>query len=92
MMAKLYCTVSEGLRSAEASITVTEYDGSPQHFPLDRGMITRAEGRDTIPVRILQRDERGELALVSLPVEADSGTQRIWVKVKDLISHKEAVG
>src|SRR5438552_3256586 len=33
-MPKLYCNVSEGLRKAEATVTVSEYDGTPQHFPL----------------------------------------------------------
>lgn len=91
-MAKLHCSVSEGLRKAEATVTVQEYDGTPQHFPLDRGLISRSTGRDMIPVRVLQYDQTGELALVSLPVEADSGTQRIWVKTTSLVVPRERVG
>jgi hypothetical protein len=91
-MARIYCKVSEGLRQAEASVTVTEYDGTPQHFPLDRGLISKVGGQDTVPVRLIQYDQSGALALVSLPVEADSGTQRIWVESKTLAATREPVG
>lgn len=90
-MPKLYCKLSEGLRKAEATVTVSEYDGTPQHFPLDRGLITKINGKYVIPVSIIHYAgdaEDNELALVSLPVEADSGTQRIWVKLSDLVGEK----
>ena len=93
-MPRLYCNVSEGLRNAEATVTVSEYDGTPQHFPLDRGLITKAGGRSAIPVGLIQYTgdaEGDELALVSLPVEADSGTQRIWVRLSDLVGEKAGV-
>ena len=91
-MAKILCAVADGLRKAEATVTVMEYDGTPQHFPLDRGLISSIGGQEAIPVRILQYDQTGSLALVSLPVEADSGTQRIWVKTEILVTTKERVG
>ena len=93
-MPKLYCKVSEGLRKAEATVTVSEYDGTVQHFPLDRGLIATTGGKPAIPVGVVHYAENGReerLALVSLPVEADSGTQRIWVKLSDLIVEKERV-
>ena len=90
-MAKLRCEVSTGLRPAEASVTVTEYDGTPQYFPLDRGLVDTSNGKTTIPVLILQENEDGDLALVTLPVEADSGTQRIWVAFEQLEDVEETV-
>jgi hypothetical protein len=93
-MPKLSCKVSEGLRQAEATVTVSEYDGTVQHFPLDRGLISTARGKPTIPVGVVHYATNGQddgLALVSLPVEADSGTQRIWVRLSDLILEKEPV-
>ena len=93
-MPKLYCNVSDGLRKAEATVTVSEYDGTPQHFPLDRGLIAKTGGRSAIPVGVIQYAGNAgddELALVSLPVEADSGTQRIWVKLSDLVGEKARV-
>jgi hypothetical protein len=90
-MPKLYCKVSEGLRKTEATVTISEYDGTVQHFPLDRGLIATTGGRPTIPVGVVHYARNGQdegLALVSLPVEADSGTQRIWVRISDLIAEK----
>src|SRR6516162_8612517 len=79
-MPKPYCNVSEGLRKAEATVTVSEYDGTSQHFPLDRGLITKAGGRSAIPVGVIQYTG-----------EADSGTQRIWVRLSDLVGEKAGV-
>jgi hypothetical protein len=93
-MPRLFCNVTDGLRKAEATITVSEDDGTLQHFPLDRGLITKIVGKYAIPVSVIQyaeSDEDDELALVSLPVEADSGTQRIWVKLSDLVAEKVRV-
>lgn len=93
-MPKIYCNVSDGLRKAEATVTVAEYDGTLQHFPLDRGLITKSGTRFAIPVGVIQysgNSEHDQLALVSLPVEADSGTQRIWVKLSDLVGEKATV-
>src|SRR5437016_156046 len=52
-MPKLYCKPSEGLRKAEATDTVSEHDGTPQHFPLDRGLIRNTNGKYAIPVGII---------------------------------------
>jgi hypothetical protein len=91
MMAKLKCEATEGLRSAEATITVVDYEGKPQYFPLDRGLLTQGEQGCAIPVRILQFNEAKDLVLINLPVEADSGTQRIWVLAEDLSRIMETV-
>jgi hypothetical protein len=49
--------VSEGLRKAEATVTVSEYDGTLQHFPLDRGLISKTGGRSAIPVILSNMQE-----------------------------------
>jgi hypothetical protein len=83
-MALLKCTnVSEGLRSSEATVTIAELDGTSQFLPIDRGVLTRAGGHDYLTVSIIFLDESREAALVGLPVEADSGAHRVWVKCDD---------
>ena len=85
--------MSEGLRQAEATVTVSEHDGTVQHFPLDRGLISTTKGKPAVPVGVVHYATNGQddgLVLVSLPVEADSGTQRIWVRRSDLIVEKES--
>jgi hypothetical protein len=96
-MERLFCDVSKGLRDAEASITVHEYDGTPQYFPLDRGLVAKIRKRDTVPVRLLWADLDKKTAFVTLPVQADSGASRIWVPLDNLIQpddvvQREAVG
>lgn len=84
-MPQLRCEVAEGLRPAEATITVRDHAGKPEHFPLDRGMVSGAGDRATISVFPVVRSDDGRLVSVQLPVEADSGTWRIWVRAEDLV-------
>jgi hypothetical protein len=87
-MALLKCTnVSEGLRSSEATVTIAELDGTSQFLPIDRGVLTRAGGHDYLTVSIIFLDESREAALVGLPVEADSGAHRVWVKCDDFLEN-----
>ena len=88
MSFQLACEVSEGLRHAEASVKVTDYHDSTEFFPLDRGMISEDGGVNSIPVFLIRYSPERDFALVGLPVEADSGTNRIWVRTSDL---KEAL-
>jgi len=83
-MAQLRCTVTDGLRKAEATITIKDHEDVSQYFPLDRGMISQEDGSNTIPVSLIQYNRDRKFVLVGLPVEADSGSQRIWVKTEDL--------
>lgn len=90
-MALLLCSdVGNGLRDAEATVTIREHDGSPQHFPIDRGMLAARDGQYFLSVGVIHVDKTHGIVLVSLPVEADSGASRIWVKQSD-IWEREAV-
>jgi hypothetical protein len=40
----------------------------------------RRNGAYLLPVRLIGRDRRYNTALVQLPVEADSGANRVWVR------------
>jgi hypothetical protein len=87
-MAQLLCTkVEEGLRPSEATVTIQEYDGRPQYLPVDRELLTQQGRSHYLPVRLLRLDRTRKLALVVLPIEADSGANRLWVelgKLRDL--------
>jgi hypothetical protein len=86
-MAQLLCkSVEDGLRDAEATVTIEEHDKTPQYLPVDRGMLHK-KGKDYyLSVRLLLVDKESDAALVSLPVEADSGANRIWVKLADVLN------
>jgi hypothetical protein len=84
-MAQLLCTkVEEGLRPAEATVTIQEYDGRPQYLPVDRELLTQQGQSCYLPVRILGVDGVKKLALIALPIEADSGANRLWVELGKL--------
>jgi hypothetical protein len=88
-MATLICEVSEGARKAEATVTVKDYQGRREFLPVDRELIADEGGKHYLPVTIIHIDETKKLALVGLPVEADSGAHRIWVKFSQLHHHTE---
>ena len=83
-MALLVCDLSEGARRQEATVILKDYEGWREFLPLDRGLITRENGKNFISVSILHIDAATKTALVGLPEEADSGTHRIWVKTSQL--------
>jgi hypothetical protein len=89
-MSLLRCKVSEGLRAAEVTVEVRDYSGRREFLPVDGEMIERRDGQSYLPVTVLQVDKARKAAVVSLPVETDSGAHRIWVTLSDLIGYSEA--
>ena len=89
-MALLKCKISKGLRETEKTVEVGDYSGRREFLPVDGEMIAHRGGQSYLPVRVLQIDKAKKGAVVALPVEADSGAHRIWVKLSDLIEFSEA--
>ena len=83
-MAQVLCEVSEGLRSAEATVKLSVYDGSHEFLPVDRGLLSEEDGKQYLSVGLIHISDEKKAALVSLPVEADSGAHRVWVRVDRL--------
>jgi hypothetical protein len=87
MMPSVPCKVSRGLRESEATVEIMALDGRSEFLPLDRDFLTKEGDRYYLPVTVLFVDDKRRAALIALPVEADSGANRIWVKlstVRDL--------
>jgi hypothetical protein len=83
-MAQVLCEVSEGLRESEATVRLTSYDGRPEYIPVDRGFLSVEGERCYLSVGLISISREKKAALVSLPVEADSGAHRVWVKLDHL--------
>jgi hypothetical protein len=83
-MAQVRCQVSEGLRKSEATVKLTTYDGRPEFLPVDRGLVSSENGSFYLSVGLIHVNQEKEAALVSLPVEADSGAHRVWVKLENV--------
>ena len=56
-----------------------DLDGRSQFVQVTRGMINHEEGQDYLPIGIVDIDRRGRRVLIELPVEADSGANRMWI-------------
>jgi hypothetical protein len=89
-MALLACKVSKGLRDAEVTVEVSDYSGRREFLPVEGEMIEQQGDQSYLPVTILQLDKVKKAAVVSLPVEADSGAHGIWVKLSNLKDYSEA--
>ncbi len=83
-MAQVLCEVAEGLRKAEATVKLMSYGGQPEFLPVDRGLVVADNGRQYLSVGLLHISQEKQAALVSLPVEADSGAHRVWVRLDHL--------
>ena len=90
-MAQVLCEVSEGLRDSEATVKLTSYDGRPEYIPADRGLLSNEGGRYYLSVGLIHVNVEKKAALVSLPVEADSGAHRIWMRLEYLKQEQGAL-
>jgi hypothetical protein len=83
-MALVMCEVLEGARPSEATAVVRDYQGRREFLPVDRGLLHQEQDKTYLPVGVVHVDPARKLALIALPVEADSGANRIWVKASSL--------
>ena len=51
---------------------------------MDRELLSHLGRSSYLPVRVMRIDPARKLALISLPVEADSGANRLWVELGKL--------
>ena len=80
-MAQVICEVSEGLRKSDATVKLITYDERPEFLPVDRGLLSQEGDKHYLSVGLLHVRHEKKAALISLPVEADSGAHRIWVRL-----------
>jgi hypothetical protein len=90
VMAQVICEVSEGLRKSEATVKLMTYEGRPEYLPVDRGLLSQDGDRYYLAVGLLHVSREKNAALVSLPVEADSGAHRVWVRF-DMLKQDQGV-
>jgi len=90
-MAQLTCEVSEGLRKAEATVMIRTFDGRREFLPVDREFLTREGNKYFLPVGLIHTSEGENAALIELPSEADSGANRVWVRLDHLRLTSETV-
>jgi hypothetical protein len=90
-MALLTCEMTEGPRAGYKTIGVASIEGHTEYLAIDERFLVLRDGAYLLPVQLLGRDRRYETALVQLPVEADSGANRVWVNGDTLIDAPDEV-
>jgi hypothetical protein len=83
-MAQVICEVTEGLRKSDATVKLITYDERPEFLPVDRGLLSQEGDKHYLSVGLLHVSHEKKAALISLPVEADSGAHRVWVHLEKI--------
>jgi hypothetical protein len=84
-MARVICAaVNPGLRASERTVGVKDFSGNINYFRVDEDFLTADSGKSFVPVGVVHRNAEKRAVLVELPVEADSGSNRIWIQAADL--------
>lgn len=78
-MALIPCEVTEGPRPGFKAVGVDSIEGHAEYLTMEERFLVRRGGDYWLPVRLIGRDRRHHTALIQLPVEADSGANRVWV-------------
>jgi len=83
-MAQVICEVSAGLRDSERTVAIRDVHGRKQFLRVEEGFLAPVDSQWYLPVGVVGIDEAKKLALIELPHEADSGVNRLWVRLADL--------
>ena len=88
-MAQILCEVSPGLRETERTAAVRDVYNRKHFLRVEVGFLSREGDRWYLPIGVVGIDDSKGLALIELPHESDSGTNRLWTRVTEL---KDRVG
>jgi hypothetical protein len=84
-MAEIRCAeVVPGLRDREVAPRLVDLAGRNHYIRVERDFLTEKGGQYFLPVDIVHVDPKTKAVLVELPHEAETGTNRIWVKPEQL--------
>lgn len=81
----LRCEITDGPRPGFKSVGVPSIEGHAEYFSIEERFLSNRGGELMLPVIVIGRDRRYDTALVQLPVEADSGANRVWVHGNQLV-------
>ncbi|MCI0463642.1 MAG: hypothetical protein L0Z62_42450 [Gemmataceae bacterium] len=90
-MAMVLCEVRPGAGKVAVSVNVRDITNERTFLSIDRDFVVRKEGQTYLPIGVVYRDREKGVALIELPVEADSGTHRLWVPLASLVDSTEGL-
>ncbi|MGD0045088.1 MAG: hypothetical protein ABSE84_32590, partial [Isosphaeraceae bacterium] len=75
------CEISEGLTGSDKTICVRDVDGRRQYIHVLPSLVNWVSDTPYLPVGVINVDYRNNRVLIELPIEADSGTNRMWMPI-----------
>ncbi len=73
------CKVSDGFTDRDITVSVTDERGREQFIHVLKSMVNKVSESFFLPVGVVNVDHRGGRVLIELPIEADSGANRMWI-------------
>ena len=73
------CEISEGLIESDITVSIRDINGRDQFIHVLPSMVNRELSKCFLPVGIINVDYPNNRVLVELPIEADSGVNRMWM-------------
>jgi hypothetical protein len=90
-MALVPCEVTEGPRAGFKVVGVPSIEGHTEYLTIEERFLVPRGDAYLLPVRLIGRDPRYKTALIQLPVEADSGANRVWVRGESVMEAPDQV-
>ena len=83
-MPLIQCEVTEGPRVGFKAIGIESIEGHTEHLAIEEKFLVPKDDAYLLFVSLVGRDRRNKMVLIQLPVEADSGANRVWVSEQAL--------
>jgi hypothetical protein len=84
-MSLVQCEVHPGAGKVAVSVAVRDVTQGRTFLQVERDFVTRRQGQTYLPIGVVHRDREKGVALIELPVEADSGAHRLWVPLSSVV-------
>jgi hypothetical protein len=75
------CEISEGLTESDITVCISDVDGHDQFIHVLPSMVNWVGETPYLPVGLIDLDHRNRRVLIELPIEADSGVNRMWMSI-----------
>lgn len=90
-MVLVRCEAEEGPRPGYTAVGVLSVEGHREYLAIEDRFLVKRNGEVYLPVGLIGRDPRHKTFLVQLPLEADSGANRVWVAPDQFLEQPDEV-
>jgi hypothetical protein len=84
------CDVSAGMLERDITVCVKDVKGGRQFLHVTPTMVNYYDGQPFLSVGLIQVDRKARRALIELPIEADSGANRMWMPFESFLPEAQA--